>query len=50
MILKAYPDLVIVDSNSVTRIVEDIPAEIKLTTFSLIIARHRGDLPLFIKG
>jgi [FeFe] hydrogenase H-cluster maturation GTPase HydF len=48
--LKAYPDLVIVDSNSVTRIAEDIPAKIRLTTFSLIIARHRGDLPLFIKG
>jgi len=48
--LKSYPDLVIVDSNSVTRIAEDIPAKIKLTTFSLIIARHRGDLPFFIKG
>ena len=47
---KSYPDLVIVDSNSVTRIAEDIPAKIKFTTFSLIIARHRGDLPLFIKG
>ena len=47
---KSYPDLVIVDSNSVTRIAEDIPAKIRLTTFSLIIARHRGDLPLFIKG
>ena len=47
---KSYPDLVIVDSNSVTRIAEDIPPKIKFTTFSLIIARHRGDLPLFIKG
>lgn len=48
--LKSYPDLVIVDSNSVTRIAEDIPVKIKLTTYSLLIARHRGDLPLFIKG
>jgi [FeFe] hydrogenase H-cluster maturation GTPase HydF len=48
--LKSYPDLVIVDSNSVIRIAEDIPVKIKLTTFSLIMARHRGDLPLFIKG
>lgn len=48
--LKAYPDLVIVDSNSVTRIAEDIPAKIRLTTYSLILARHRGDLSLFIKG
>jgi len=48
--LKSYPDLVIVDSNSVTRIAEDIPSKIRVTTYSLIIARHRGDLPLFIKG
>lgn len=48
--LKSYPDLVIVDSHSVTHIAEIIPAKIRLTTFSLIIARHRGDLPLFIKG
>lgn len=48
--LKSYPDLVIIDSNSLTRISEDIPEKIKLTTFSLLIARHRGDLPLFING
>jgi [FeFe] hydrogenase H-cluster maturation GTPase HydF len=48
--IKSYPDLVIVDSNSVNRIAEDIPAKVKLTTFALLIARHRGDLPLFIKG
>ena len=48
--LKSYPDLVIVDSNSLSKIAENIPEKIKLTTFSLLIARHRGDLPLFIKG
>ena len=48
--LKSYPDLIIADSNSVTSIVEDIPAKIKITTYSLLIARHRGDLPLFING
>jgi len=47
---KSYPDLIIADSSSVTRIAEDIPAKIKLTTYSLLIARHRGDLPLFING
>ena len=48
--LKSYPDLVIVDNSLVAGIAEDIPAKIKLTTYSLLIARHRGDLPLFIKG
>lgn len=48
--LKSYPDLIIVDSNSLRRIAEDVPPKIRITTYSLIIARHRGDLPLFIKG
>lgn len=48
--LKSYPDLVIIDSDSVTRLADQIPAECKFTTYSLLIARHRGDLPLFIKG
>lgn len=48
--LKSSPDLVIVDSNLVTRIAEVIPDKTRLTSFSLILARHRGDLSLFIKG
>lgn len=48
--LKSYPDLVIVDSNSLSQIADSIPEKINLTTYSLLIARHRGDLPLFIKS
>jgi [FeFe] hydrogenase H-cluster maturation GTPase HydF len=48
--LKSYPDLVIIDSDSITRLADQIPAECTFTTYSLLIARHRGDLPLFIKG
>lgn len=48
--LKAYPDLVIVDSSFFNKIVRDIPEKIKLTTFSIILSRHKGDLSLFVKG
>lgn len=48
--LKSYPDLVIVDSSFYNRIERDIPDKIKLTTFSIILSRHRGDLSLFVKG
>jgi [FeFe] hydrogenase H-cluster maturation GTPase HydF len=48
--LKSFPDLVIVDSNSIDRITKEIPAKINLTTFSILLARHKGDLTLFIKG
>ena len=48
--LKSYPDLIIVDSHSITRIAAEIPEKIKVTTFSILISRHRGDLQLFVKG
>jgi [FeFe] hydrogenase H-cluster maturation GTPase HydF len=48
--LKSYPDLVIVDSHSLSQIADSIPEKINLTTFSLLIDRHRGDLRLFIRG
>lgn len=47
---KSYPDLVIVDNNFFSKISQDIPDKIKLTTFSLILSRHRGDISLFLKG
>ncbi|HQF41890.1 MAG TPA: [FeFe] hydrogenase H-cluster maturation GTPase HydF [Ignavibacteriaceae bacterium] len=48
--LKSYPDLVIVDSAFFKKIFQDIPDKIKFTTFSIILSRHKGDLPLFIRG
>lgn len=48
--LKSSPDLLIVDSNLVTRIAEVVSDKTRVTTYSLILARHRGDLSLFIKG
>lgn len=48
--LKTYPDMLIVDNTSFTKISEFIPSKIKLTTFSIIMSRHKGELPLFVDG
>lgn len=48
--LKSPPDLVVTDSQAIMRVAADIPENIKLTTFSILMARHKGDLPSFVKG
>jgi len=48
--LKLLPDLVVTDSQAVTKVLADIPEEVPLTTFSILMARLKGDLPFYIKG
>ena len=48
--LKNPPDLVITDSQAIMRVAADVPENIRLTTFSILMARHKGNLPEFIKG
>jgi [FeFe] hydrogenase H-cluster maturation GTPase HydF len=48
--LKHDPDLVITDSQAMMRVAAEFPENIKLTTFSILMARHKGDLKTFIKG
>lgn len=48
--LKNYPDLVITDSQAIMRVAADVPDKVKLTTFSILMARHKGDLPTFVRG
>lgn len=48
--LKNYPDLVITDSQAIMSVAADVPDKVKLTTFSILMARHKGDLPTFVKG
>lgn len=48
--LKILPDLVITDSQAIGKVLEDLPAEVPLTTFSILMARFKGDLAVFIKG
>ena len=48
--LKNYPDLVITDSQAIMRVAADVPEKVKLTTFSILMARHKGDLLVFVQG
>ena len=43
-------DFVITDSQIFKKVNEIVPKEIKLTSFSILFARHKGDINEFIKG
>ncbi|NLZ18327.1 MAG: [FeFe] hydrogenase H-cluster maturation GTPase HydF [Desulfobulbaceae bacterium] len=44
------PKLVVCDSQVVRTIAQQTPADIKLTTFSILMARFKGDLDKFARG
>ena len=48
--LKTPPALVICDSQIVDRMVKETPPEIKCTTFSILMARFKGDLTKMVQG
>lgn len=48
--LHRDPDLVVCDSQVVSRMVEETPPQVKCTTFSILFSRYKGDLPEEVKG
>jgi len=48
--LKKPPALVITDSQAFLKVAADVPKEIKLTSFSILFARFKGELNEFVKG
>ncbi len=48
--LKREPDLVITDSQVVLKVVGDLDPDIKLTTFSTLFARYKGNFETLIDG
>ena len=48
--LGKKPRLVITDSQVFAKVSADTPAEIMLTSFSILFARYKGNLPALIKG
>jgi len=48
--LNENPKLVVTDSQAIMRVNADVPDEIPLTTFSILMARYKGDLPEYVKG
>ncbi len=48
--LKNPPSIVITDSQAFKKVNEDVPSNIRLTSFSILFARQKGDLRSFIEG
>lgn len=48
--LKTPPALVITDSQAFLKVSADVPRNIKLTSFSILFARFKGELNEFVKG
>jgi len=48
--LGAKPKMVITDSQAFQQVSKDTPEDILLTSFSILFARHKGDLAQLVKG
>ncbi len=48
--LNRPPALVVTDSQAFRQVSEIVPPEIPLTSFSILFARLKGDLPTFVEG
>ena len=48
--LKNKPRLVITDSQAFESVSRNTPRDVPLTSFSILFARYKGDLPEFVKG
>ncbi len=49
-LLRRKPDLVVVDSQVVLKVAGDVPEDVPLTTFSILFARWKGELEVFVRG
>ena len=48
--LKRPPALVVTDSQAFLKVSADTPPEVKMTSFSILFARQKGDLRQFVEG
>lgn len=48
--LKEAPKLVVTDSQAFMKVDADVPDDILLTGFSILFARYKGDLEIFLRG
>lgn len=48
--LRKPPKMVVTDSQEFARVSADTPDEVPLTSFSILMARHKGDLPTLVAG
>lgn len=47
---KELPDLVITDSQAIEQVQRETPPEVRLTTFSILFARYKGELDTLLEG
>lgn len=47
---KQAPSLIISDSQAIKKVASLVPQDIRLTTFSILFARNKGDLPIMVDG
>ncbi len=48
--LKSYPDLIITESHLVNNIASLVSDKVRVTTFSILIACQKSNLPFFVRG
>jgi [FeFe] hydrogenase H-cluster maturation GTPase HydF len=48
--LKRPPALVVTDSQAFLKVAADTPREVRMTSFSILFARNKGDLSEFVRG
>jgi len=48
--LKSAPDLIITDSAEIKNIAAEIPENIRLTTYSILMARYKGDIAAYVSA
>jgi len=48
--LKTPPAIVVTDSQAFLKVSADVPEDIRLTSFSILMARQKGDLAIFANG
>ena len=48
--LAVKPALIVTDSQAFGRVAKDVPDGIPLTSFSILFARYKGDLPSLVRG
>lgn len=48
--LKTAPKLVITDSQAFSQVAKLLPSDVKLTSFSILFARYKGDLDTVVRG
>ena len=48
--LKASLRLIVTDSQAFGRVAKDVPQNVMLTSFSILMARYKGELPVLVEG